>query len=70
MTEQKMKIQKSLLSGSEMVLDKIEKKAREASEIPMHEMKCMVEMMYMIADVYKDLAKASYYEKESPTTTL
>lgn len=65
-----MKIHKSLVSGSEMVLDRIEKKVRESSEISMHEMKCMVEIMGTIADVMKDLAKASYYEKESPATTL
>lgn len=70
MTEQKMKLQHSLMSGSQMVLDKIEKKSRDGSEMPMHEMKCMVEMMYMIADIYKDIMKANHYEKDSPTTTL
>ena len=70
MLEQKMKIHKSLVSGSEMVLDRIEKKVRESSEISMHEMKCMVEIMGVVADVMKDLAKASYYEKDSPSTTL
>lgn len=70
MTEQKMKIHKSLVSGSEMVLDRIEKKMRESSEISMHEMKCIVEIMGTIADVMKDLAKANHYEKDSPSTTL
>lgn len=69
-TEEKIKLKTSLMSGSQMVLDRLEKKVRGSSEMPLHETKCMVEMMAMVATIYKDLAKANHYEKESPNTTL
>lgn len=69
-TEEKIKLKTSLISGSQMVLDRLERKVRDSSEMPLHETKCMVEMMAMVATIYKDLAKANHYEKESPSTTL
>ena len=60
--EAKMKLEDSLMAGSQMILDSIEKRVRESQSFSLAEMKCMSETMGQIADIYKDIHKAHHYE--------
>lgn len=61
-TEEKQKIEHSLLSGSQMILDELGERLRDTSEHTLAEIKCISETMGYISDIYKDVAKVHYYE--------
>lgn len=66
MKEERMKLHSDMRKGSQMLIERIEKVAKEQDKFSWQELMYMSDIMKDLSEVEKNLAKACHYGKDVP----
>lgn len=64
--EEKMKLHDDMRKGSQMLVERLEKVAREKSSFSWQELMYMADIIKDLSEAEKNLAKACHYAKDMP----